>query len=75
MDLAYLISCSSLSNSSESKNSLREISKPSQNFFMVIIDTSCLESSNMLYAVDGVTPDMFFAKMKCIKLQRQNVGC
>ncbi len=42
------ISCSRESNISELKNSFIEISRPSQNFLIVVIETSFLEESNIL---------------------------
>ena len=44
----YFISCSKLSKSSVEKNSPKVISNPSQNFFMVLMDTSLLDSSIIL---------------------------
>ncbi len=55
----YLISCSKLSNSSVEKKSPKVIPKPSQNFLIVLMEISRLFSSIMLYAVDGVTPEIF----------------
>lgn len=57
------ISCSKESNSGAEKNSPKDISKPSQSFFIVIIETSLRRSSIKLYAVEGVTPARFASSL------------
>ena len=54
----HLISCSNASNSGVEKNSPKVISSPSQSFLMVRMEMSRLRSSNMLYTVEGVTPEL-----------------
>lgn len=54
----YCISCSRSSKISESKNCLREISKPSQIFLIDTTPGFWLFSLSILYIVDGDTPDI-----------------
>ena len=69
--LHYFSSCSSWLNFSVVKNSPRVISKPSQSFLMVLIDTSFLDESSMLYTVDAVTPEIFANSLMVIFLSAQ----
>lgn len=48
MEKSYLISCSRLSKVGVEKNSPKVISKPSQSFLMVIMDTSLRLLSSIL---------------------------
>ncbi len=54
------------------KNSWSVISRPSQNFLTVIKEISRLDESNILYAVEGVTPDntanSLIAIFRCLQI-------
>lgn len=67
----HLISCSNPSKIGLVKKSEMEMPNPSQNFLIVIIDISRLFSSNILYAVEGVTPEIFANSLILIFLSLQ----
>ncbi len=62
------ISCSKTVKISEEKKSSKVISNPSQYFLIAIIQTSLRRLSGMLYAVEGVTPEMFASSLIVISL-------
>ena len=60
---SYFISCSSWSNMGAVKKSLKEMSKPSQSFLMVVMEISRRLGSSILYTVEGVTPERFASSL------------
>ena len=69
---SHLISCSISSKSSQSKNSLKLISKPSQIFLIETTPGFCLFSFSMLYTVEGDTPAIVARPFTAISLSWQS---
>ncbi len=68
----YLISCSKSSKISLSKKSRKEISSPSHNFFIDTTPGFILFSFNILYTVEGVTPERFASALMAMFLSLHN---
>ncbi len=68
----YFISCSKSSNISLSKKYLKDIPNPSHNFFMDTTPGFILFSFNILYNVEGVTPERFASALMAMFLSSHN---